>query len=66
MSDQQNPYQSPKTRVSNEDDKVTELLLRYKRKLKVVNMLRQDGMTHAEAMNTVNQFTPIAQSMINQ
>lgn len=48
MSDS-NPFAAPKTRLVSEDEKVIELLLRFKNQMKVMNMLRAEGMTADEA-----------------
>ena len=49
-----NPYTSPETIVSNENIRVVELLVRYKYQLKVVNMLRAEGMDYPIALMKSN------------
>jgi len=60
-----NPYTSPETIVSNENIRVVELLVRYKYQLKVVNMLRAEGMDYEDARRLVSNNVQAAQSALD-
>lgn len=59
-----NPFKAPKSRVLNDDDKVIELLLRFKNQMKVMNMLRAEGLTADEAKAKVESNAKVAKSML--
>jgi len=61
-----NPYSTPETRITNEDDRVIELLVRFKHQMKVVNMLRQDGMEFSDAQATVGLNVKAAQAALDK
>jgi len=62
----EDPYTTPITRVVTENEKVIELLVRFKHQMKVVNMLRQDGMEFSEAQSIVTQNVKSAQAILNK
>lgn len=61
-----NPYEAPKTRILTENEKVIELLVLFQHQMKVINMLRQDGMETDKARRIVSQHVKPAQAILNK
>ena len=58
--------EAPHSMVVEEDEKVIDLLVRFKHQMKVVNMLRQDGMEFDKAQRVVSQNVKTAQKILNK
>ena len=58
----ENPYLTPKTRVCPQNERVIDLLVEYKHQMKVLNMLRQEGMAYDEARSVVAESVELAQA----
>lgn len=59
-----NPYNAPNSKVLTENEKVIDLLVRFKQQMKVVNMLRQEGMGYEEARSVVAENVKSAQKVL--
>jgi len=62
----ENPYLTPKTRVIPQNEKVIDFLVESRHQMKVLNILRQEGMGYDEARNVIAENVEFAQAVLDK
>ncbi len=62
----ENPFVSPESGIVNDDEKVVALLVEHPQQMKVINILREEGMEYSDAKDIVANNVKPAQAILNK